>query len=150
MNEEIKVRKEQNALIAELVGEVQSLNVNNTYLVEELNQKIDRTVAYLDRVTEAERTFKEEMVNEVKHEVGLVCTQVKSQAKEGIEQAIADAKRKMQNLCEGTEKKLYTLEKRVDGVCEKLRIRTGIQKFFFWATPVIMLVQTVALIIALG
>jgi len=54
---------------------------------------------------------------------------------------------KMEERTKEIEKKLRATEQEIDKVKKQIYYESGFRKFFFWATPVLLLAQTVMLIL---
>ena len=60
-----------------------------------------------------------------------------------INEAADSAIAKMDKQVEEISKKVKAAEKEIDGVKDDIHYERGFRKFMFWATPVLLLVQTV-------
>ncbi len=67
----------------------------------------------------------------------------------GIDSAVASATFKIDQSVEKLEKKIDEAEKEIEKVKDDIYFERGFRKFMFWATPVMLIAQTVALIIML-
>lgn len=149
MNEELKLKKEQNALIAELCASVRESKEINAEIAENLEKDVDRAVEQMNNLSQSQREFEKTIVSDVNHEIRCSCLQIKDEAKEAVSKAVDEGKWKVQQLYKDYDDKTRDTLERIGWIEEKLRIHSGLQKFFFWVTPVLMLIQTIALVFAL-
>lgn len=141
--------KEQNDRIVDLTEEVQNLKLDNYALVEELKRQVALTEQNLKAVLENERDFKKELTSDVSYIARSSALQIKGEAKSAIDEAVKQGKWEVKNLYEDSEEKIRDLMQRLHWLREKTDLRSGFQKFFFWASPILMLIQTIMLVFAL-
>lgn len=145
MDEELKLKKEQNALLAEVAYAVKENKESNEELTEQLSEKVDSAVRSMQTLTETQREFEKNVAGDIRHEMSLVSLQMKSEAKDCFSKGVNEEKWKLQQLYKEYEEKTRDTLNRFERIEKKLEITSGWKTFFFWATPVLMFFQTILL-----
>ncbi len=128
----------QNTLIADLTTSVNVIESNNDYYVKKLRESVQSAVKEICEITQDERKFKAEVSQSIKSEIGRTVADAKAHALEQVDETLSEIK-----------EQLKTTAKEIEREREDMKLVHGFRKFLFWATPVLLLAQTIALIIAL-
>ena len=89
-------------------------------------------------ITQDERKFKAEVSQTIKSEIGQTVADAKAHSLEQVDETLSEIK-----------KQLKSTAKEIEREREDMKLVHGFRKFLFWATPILLLAQTIALIIAL-
>ena len=128
----------QNTLIADLTTSVNVIESNNDYYVKKLRESVQSAVKEICEITQDERKFKAEVSQTIKSEIGRTVADAKAHALEQVDETLSEIK-----------EQLKTTAKEIEREREDMKLVHGFRKFLFWATPVLLLAQPIALIIAL-
>ena len=128
----------QNTLIADLTTSVNVIESNNDYYVKKLRESVQSAVKEIREITQDERKFKAEVSQSIKSEIGRTVADAKAHALEQVDETLSEIK-----------EQLKTTAKEIEREREDMKLVHGFRKFLFWATPVLLLAQPIALIIAL-
>ena len=128
----------QNTLIADLTTSVNVIESNNDYYVKKLNENVQSAVKEIREITQDERKFKAEVSQTIKSEIGRTVADEKAHALEQVDETLSEIK-----------KQLKTTAKEIEREREDMKLIHGVRKFLFWATPVLLLAQTIVLAISL-
>ena len=128
----------QNTLIADLTTSVNVIESNNDYYVKKLNENVQSAVKEIREITQDERKFKAEVSQTIKSEIGRTVADAKAHALEQVDETLSEIK-----------KQLKTTAKEIEREREDMKLIHGVRKFLFWATPVLLLAQTIVLAISL-
>lgn len=128
----------QNTLIADLTTSVNVIESNNDYYVKKLRESVQSAVKEICEITQDERKFKAEVSQSIKSEIGRTVADAKAHALEQVDETLSEIK-----------EQLKTTAKEIEREREDMKLVHGFRKFLFWATPVLLLAQPIALIIAL-
>lgn len=128
----------QNMLIADLTTSVNEIESNNDYYVKKLNENVQSAVKEIREITQDERKFKAEVSQTIKSEIGRTVADAKAHALEQVDETLSEIK-----------EQLKTTAKEIEREREDMKLIHGVRKFLFWATPVLLLAQTIVLAISL-
>lgn len=155
-----KLVSQQNALIEELTRQVKSvkwsvselewnLKDDNEKLLKDLqesnNNLLDNLKATIRRITE--------VATQIQAEINIATARATEEAakllNKRINEAADKAIAKIDEQAEEIQKKVNVASKEVDRLKEDIHFERGFRKFFFWATPVLLLTQTIMIAFAL-
>lgn len=128
----------QNTLIADLTTSVNVIESSNDYYLKKLRESVQSAVKEIREITQDERKFKAEVSQSIKSEIGQTVADAKAHALEQVDETLSEIK-----------KQLKSTAKEIEREREDMRIERGFRKFMFWATPVLLFVQTITLIFLL-
>ena len=128
----------QNMLIADLTTSVNVIESNNDYYVKKLRESVQSAVKEIREITQDERKFKAEVSQSIKSEIGRTVADAKAHALEQVDETLSEIK-----------EQLKTTAKEIERGREDMKLIHGVRKFMFWATPVLLFVQSVLLAILL-
>ena len=128
----------QNTLIADLTTSVNVIESNNDYYVKKLRENVQSAVKEIREITQEERKFKAEISQTIKSEIGRTVADAKAHALEQVDETLSEIK-----------EQLKFTAKEIEREREDMKLAHGFRKFLFWATPVLLLAQTIVLAISL-
>ena len=128
----------QNMLIADLTTSVNEIESNNDYYVKKLSENVQSAVKEIREITQDERKFKAEVSQTIKSEIGRTVADAKAHALEQVDETLSEIK-----------EQLKSTAKEIEREREDMKLIHGVRKFLFWATPVLLLAQTIVLAISL-
>lgn len=121
--------RQQNRLIEDL-----QKSVALTQLA--LTDTADRAIAEMKIAAAKTERLHGEIAAQVRKAVSISANELKAEIVTSANEAISKTKTEMERT-----------EKEISRQRERLRIESGFRSFFFWATPVLLFVQTIAIII---
>lgn len=130
--------KTQNSLVKGLTEEVKSLKENNEYEMRTLTRLVTATVGELRDVAREERQFKTEISQTIKNEITRSVNDVQSYAKKAVDESVKEVK-----------EELKTTVKEIQKQREEMQVEGGFRKFMFWATPILLFAQSIAMTLLL-
>ena len=138
-----------NAQAEELTQQMKNVEWTNTELVRKMKDENEKLLSSLkitlQRITET--------IAEIERQVSIVTAKAIEEAsellKEKVTEAADSAKITIEEHSREITKKVQPLEKEIDRVREEIYYERGFRKFFFWVTPVILLVQSILTVIML-
>ncbi len=128
----------QNMLIADLTTSVNVIESSNDYYAKKLRENVQNAVKEIREITQDERKFKAEVSQTIKREIGQTVADAKKHALEQVDETLSEIKEQHK-----------TTAKEIEREREDMKLVHGFRKFMFWATPVLLLVQTITLIFLL-
>ena len=128
----------QNMLIADLTTSVNEIKSDNSFYLKKQSENVQNAVEEIREITQDERKFKAEISQTVKSEIGRTVADAKAHALEQVDETLSEIK-----------EQLKTTAKEIEREREDMKLVHGVRKFMFWATPVLLLVQTITLIFLL-
>ncbi len=151
---------QQNALIEELMQQVKSVKWNVVGLENNLNENNEKMLKGLQRsnnnlLESLKATIRQitEVAMQIQTEVSIATAKTTDEASlkfnKRINEAADRAIAKIDELTAETTNKVKSVSKEIDGVKNEIYYERGFRKFFFWATPILLLAQTVVSIFLL-
>ena len=128
----------QNMLIADLTTSVNEIKSDNSFYMKRQSENVQNAVKEIREITQDERKFKAEVSQTIKSEIGRTVADAKAHALEQVDETLSEIK-----------EQLKTTAKEIEREREDMKLVHGVRKFMFWATPVLLLVQTITLIFLL-
>ena len=128
----------QNTLVKDLTESVNEIKSDNSFYAKKLSENVQNAVKEIREITQDERKFKAEVSQTIKSEIGRTVADAKAHALERVDETLSEIK-----------EQLKTTAKEIEREREDMRIESGFRKFMFWATPALLLVQTITLIFLL-
>ena len=125
-------------LIAELTTSVNEIKSDNSFYMKKQSEKVQNAVKEIREITQDERKFKAEVSQIIKSEIGRTVADAKVHALEQVDETLSEIKAQ-----------LKTTANEIEREREDMKLVHGFRKFMFWATPVLLLVQTITLIFLL-
>ena len=121
----------QNKLIEDMRSDIAMTEFELTETTEKAVREIKATAAKTERLNES-------IAMQVRKAVLTSANELKAEILASTDKALTE-----------TREELKKTEKQIQKQREDMRIESGFHKFLFWATPVLLLAQTIVLIIAL-
>ena len=128
----------QNMLIEDLTTSVNEIKSDNSFYAKRQNESVQNAVREIREIMQDERKFKAEVSQTLKSEIGRTVAEAKAHALEQVDETLSEIK-----------EQLKSTAKEIEREREDMRIERGFRKFMFWATPVLLFVQSVLLAILL-
>lgn len=128
----------QNMLIADLTTSVNEIKSDNSFYAKKLSENVQSAVREIREITQDERKFKAEVSQTIKSGIGRTVADAKVHALEQVDETLSEIK-----------EQLKSTAKEIEREREDMKLVHGVRKFMFWATPVLLLVQTITLIFLL-
>ena len=128
----------QNTLILDLTASVNEIKSDNSFYAKRLSEGVQSAVREIREIAQDERKFKAEVSQTIKSEIGRTVADAKAHALEQVDETLSEIKEQLKATAQEIERE------RGD-----MKLVHGFRKFLFWATPVLLLAQTIVLIIAL-
>ena len=128
----------QNMLIADLTTSVNEIKSDNSFYAKKLSENVQSAIREIREITQDERKFKAEVSQTIKSEIGRTVADAKAHALEQVDETLSEIK-----------EQLKSTAKEIEREREDMKLIHGVRKFMFWATPVLLLVQSVLLAILL-
>ena len=128
----------QNALIEDLTSTVEQVRRDNLENRVEIKRNLNTAVQEIRQITQEERQFKEEINSLTEKAIRISLNEILDSTKNGIEIATGVMK-----------KQIAESSKEIEKQREEMRVQGGFRKFLFWATPILLVAQTIAIIISM-
>lgn len=124
---------EQNTLVKDLTYQVGNMNSDNDYHQRRIRETVQSAVTEMKEITREERNFKAEISQTIKTAVTTSVNEVKSYAIKAVDESVSEVKEELKETA--NEIKKQRIEMQIEG---------GFRKFMFWATPILLLAQSIA------
>lgn len=128
----------QNMLIVDLTTSVNEIKSNNSFYLKRQSENVQNAVREIREITQDERKFKAEISQTIKSEIGRTVADAKAHALERVDETLSEIK-----------EQLKSTAKEIEREREDMKLIHGVRKFMFWATPVLLFVQSILLAILL-
>lgn len=129
-----KLIQQQNTLVADLISQVESVKESNDWHEAQLESNTNRAIREIRQITESERTFKEQVGKEISAAARAVASEATGYVREQIDESTRKAKKELSACAEELSKQR-----------REFQTQGLFRKILFWATPALLLVQTVIL-----
>ena len=133
-----KLIDRQNALIEELTSTVEQVRRDNLENRVEIKSNINTAVQEIRQITQEERQFKANINSLTEKAIRISVNEILDCTKNGIDIATEIMKKQIADSAKEIEKQR-----------EEMKLQGKFRKFMFWATPILLLVQSIAIIISL-
>ncbi len=124
----------QNTLVEDLTTQVSELKKNNESLRLNLHYIVTGTTNQMEKTLESERTFKERVGKEISAAAREVASEATGYVREQIDKSTQEARKELSACAEELSKQR-----------REFQTQGLFRKILFWATPALLLVQTVIL-----
>ena len=125
----------QNTLILDLTASVNEIKGDNSFYAKKLSESVQSTVKEIREITQDERKFKAEVSQTIKSEIVQTVAEAKNYALKQVDETLDEVRQQLKATAQEIERE------RGD-----MKIERGFRKFLFWATPVLLLAQTFAIL----
>ena len=132
----------QNSLIKDLTTKVRILESENDYNANRLSESVSSAVKEIRNLQAETRNLNISVATETSQAIKRTTTTLESELRKSIQTQSAEVFAEVKKELDESKKLLETTR-------EELRLQRGFRKFLFRATPMLLLVQTVALIVSL-
>ena len=127
-----------NSLIERQNKLIEDIHSNITLMGMDLTITIDKAVQAIRAEKEKTEKLNESIAIQVRKAVSTSANDMKAEILLSVKETLSK-----------TQEEIRKTEKAIEKQREDMRMESGFRKFLFWATPVLLLVQTIVLIIAL-
>lgn len=153
-----KLVSDQNARIEELTRQVKNVRLNVNELEWNLKEENESLLKRMRQQAESMRTNIRENVRELKNLTEQIQAEVSTATAKATDEAASVLTKRINNMADGAIEKVNTstaaiiekataAEQEIARVKDDIHYERGFRKFFFWVTPITLLIQTVAIII---
>lgn len=132
----------QNTLIKDLTMTVNSLKSENDYNVSRLKENVSSAVVAMKNLQDETRKLNKTIATETSDAIRQTRITLESELRKSI--AVQS-----QEVFAEVKKELDESKQLLETTREELRLQRSFRKFLFWATPILLLAQTIALIVSL-
>lgn len=153
-----KLVSDQNARIEELTRQVKNVRLNVNELEWNLKEENESLLGRMRQQSESMQTSIKENVRELKNLTEQIQTEVSTATAKATDDATKVLINRINDMANGAiekvnestaaiTEKVKTAEQEIERVKDDIHFERGFRKFFFWATPIMLLIQAVAIII---
>ena len=132
----------QNSLIKDLTTKVRVLESENDYNANRLSESVSSAVKEIRNLQAETRSLNNRVATETSQAIKRTTATLESELRKSIQTQSAEVFAEVKKELDESKRHLETTR-------EELNVEHGFRKFLFWATPILLLVQTVALIVSL-
>ena len=125
----------QNTLILDLTASVNEIKGDSGNYAKRLNESVQGAVREMREIAQDERKFKAEVSQAIKSEITRSVNEVKAHALEQVDETLTEVREQLKATAQEIERER-----------EDMKLVHGFRKFLFWATPVLLLAQTFAIL----
>ena len=125
----------QNTLILDLTASVNEIKGDSGNYAKRLSENVQSAVREIREITQDERKFKAELSQTIKSEITQTVAEAKNYALEQVDETLDEVRQQLKATAQEIERE------RGD-----MKIERGFRKFLIWATPVLLLAQTFAIL----
>lgn len=125
----------QNTLVKDLTESVNEIKSDNSFYAKRLNESVQTVVREMRGITQDERQFKAEVSQTIKSEITRSVNEVKDYALKQVDETLTEVR-----------EQLKSTAKEIERERSDMKLEHGFRKFLFWATPVLLLAQTFAIL----
>ena len=125
----------QNTLILDLTASVNEIKIDSGNYAKRLSENVQSAVREIREITQDERKFKAELSQTIKSEITQTVAEAKNYALEQVDETLDEVRQQLKATTQEIERE------RSD-----MKLEHGFRKFLFWATPVLLLAQTFAIL----
>lgn len=131
----------QNTLIKDLTTKVRALESENDYNVNRLSESVSSAVKEIRSLQAETRSLNNRVATETSQAIKRATTTLENELRKTIQTQSTEVFAEV-------KKELDESKKLLDSTREELRVERGFRKFLFWATPILLLAQTIAIILS--
>ena len=125
----------QNMLIADLTTSVNEIKSDNSFYTKRMGESVQTAVREMRGITQDERQFKAEVSQTIKSEITRSVNDAKTYALKQVDETLAEIR-----------EQLKSTAKEIERERSDMKIERGFHKIMFWATPILLLAQTFAIL----
>ena len=128
----------QNTLVKDLTENVNEIKSDNSFYAKKLGESVQTAVREMRGITQDERQFKAGVSQAIKSEIARSVNEVKDYALKQVNETLTEVR-----------EQLKSTAKEIERERSDMKLERGFRKIMFWATPILLLVQTFAIIFLL-
>ena len=125
----------QNTLVTDLTENVSEIKSDNSFYAKMLGESVQTAVREMRGITQGERQFKAEISQTIKREIAISVNEAKDYALKQVDETLTEVREQRK-----------TTAKEIERERNDMKIERGLRKFMFWATPILLLAQTFAIL----
>ena len=125
----------QNTLVKDLTESVNEIKSDNSFYAKRLNENVQMAVREMREITQDERQFKAEVSQTIKSEITRSVNEVKDYALKQVDETLTEVR-----------EQLKTTAKEIERERSDMKLERSFRKVMFWATPILLLAQTFAIL----
>ena len=125
----------QNTLILDLTASVNEIKGDSGNYAKRLSENVQSAVREIREITQDERKFKAELSQTIKSEITQTVAEAKNYALEQVDETLDEVRQQLKATAQEIERER-----------EDMKFVHGFRKFLFWATPILLLAQTFAIL----
>ena len=125
----------QNTLILDLTENVNEIKNDNSFYAKKLSESMQSAVKEIREITQDERKFKAEVSQTIKSEITQTVAEAKNYALKQVDETLTEVREQLKATAQEIERERG-----------EMKIEHGFRKFLFWATPILLLAQTFAIL----
>ena len=137
-----KLIQQQNTLVADLTTQVSEIKSESDWNAQRVSDSVKNAVSEMKNLQGEARSLNQRIAAETSEAVRRTVTTLESEIRKTVQAQSAA-------VFEEAEKELAESKKLLESTREELRTERGFRKFLFWATPALLLVQTIVIILSL-
>ena len=130
----------QNTLIKDLTTKVRALESENDYNANRLSESVSSAVKEIRNLQAETRSLNNRVATETSQAIKRATTTLENELRKSIQTQSTEVFAEV-------KKEIDESKKLLESTREELRVQHGFRKFLFWATPILLLAQTIAIII---
>lgn len=130
----------QSMLIVDLTTRVRQLESKNEYNVNELKETVKNAVNEIKSLQAETRSLNNRVATETSQAIKRAVTTLENELRKTIQTQSAE-------VFEEVKKELDESKKLLESTREELKVQRGVRNLLFWATPILLLAQTIAIIL---
>ena len=131
----------QNTLIEDLTMTVKSLDGANARNARDLKESVSSAVVEIKSLQAETRSLNNRVATETSNAIKRATTTSENELRNTIQTQSAEVFAEV-------KKELDESKKLLESTREELKVERGFRKFLFWATPILLLAQTIAIILS--
>ena len=125
----------QNTLVKDLTENVNEIKSDNSFYAKKLGESVQTAVREMRGITQDERQFKAGVSQAIKSEIARSVNEVKDYALKQVNETLTEVR-----------EQLKSTAKEIERERSDMKLERGFRKIMFWATPILLLAQTFAIL----
>ena len=125
----------QNMLVKDLTESVNEIKSDNSFYAKRLNESVQAAVREMRGITQDERQFKVEVSQTIKSEIAISVNEAKGYVLQQVDETLTEVR-----------EQLKTTAKEIERERSDMKLERSFRKVMFWATPILLLAQTFAML----
>ena len=125
----------QNTLVKDLTENVNEIKSDNSFYAKKLGESVQTAVREMRGITQDERQFKAGVSQAIISEIARSVNEVKDYALKQVNETLTEVR-----------EQLKSTAKEIERERSDMKLERGFRKIMFWATPILLLAQTFAIL----